>query len=204
LDVVERPCTLIVDESSGLHYPNFQEDFTEHVPSRYGIPVRLWSLSPHVIASFDQALQELKNDLRLQQQPVFVATGPVRSWIAQFYLESLPLAGLVMVDPLPLDDAEALNECIRWYESEENSQSDELRLIHDYAEHFDHWTLRLEPGAVPMLVLSTKPDWLKYARATAERHSSEQSFGPVPVRCTDQTGEGCVEEICEWIHERVL
>lgn len=132
------------------------------------------------------------------------------SWLAQFYLESLPLAGLVMIDPMPLDMQHFVNQFELQYTNHKDSP--EYRMFQDFAQHWDHWSLKLEPGAVPMLIAITKPRsvWEKAAKATAARQEGGR-FGPVPIckliqkkQNEDFYLENVVDEFADWIQERVL
>jgi hypothetical protein len=86
--------------------------------------------------------------------------------MAQFYLESLPLAGLIMIDPIPFTKERAYELYQSHYNAnKENSNNgansmilskEYYDVIQDYNEHWDHWTLKIEAGAIPMLILSTK------------------------------------------------
>jgi len=215
VDVTERPCTLILAEDSnygvldpaGKHASDcsWSQVFTQQFPAQYGIPVTQWSLSPSSGAAFDDALSEMKADLESSRiaQPILVARGPWVSWLAQFYLESLPLSALILVDPLPFGES---TEACQMYESLhkqniiEGEMPMEYRLFQDYVQHGNHWTLQLEPAAVPTMVLSTIPAWFELASATAARHSDDtgSTSTNVPVKkiCDDQDA---ISTIGQWI-----
>ena len=239
-NVTERPGTLILAEDSNLgmlvdfnsnsnnnNLPtrslSWYSLFTQQFPVRYGIPVAKWALSASSL-SFDDALNEMKTDFRSSSlsQPILVARGPWVCWLAQFYLESLPLAALVLVDPLPFGTN---TEACRMYEnlhqshvsatantaaastntaaSDDNNQTHplEYRLFQDYVQHSEHWTLRLEPAAVPTLVLSTLPSWYTYAVDTAARHSDglTQRETMVPVQRVHNDPDDVMTTIGQWI-----
>lgn len=248
--VLERPCTLILAEDAGVIHGagvrassasgSWHDTYCHTVPNDYGIPYAQWSISEQndqMLYSFDAALTEMKKDLggsNNLQQPVLVARGPWMSWMAQFYLESLPLSGLVMVDPLLFNDDDDDNSACRLYERlykrhvhsgddrpmPEHIVSREYALFQDYVNHWDHWSLKLEPGVIPMMVLVSSATglapsegssssseavlWQRHAEATAARHSSPES-GPVPVVEIDASNRGeCVRTVCSWIEEEVL
>jgi hypothetical protein len=242
-NVVERPCTLVLAQDIGVVHGvrsisdgSWHDDFTATIPRSHGISYRQWTLSERrtLESSFDGALTELKEDLGTLQNAVLVARGPWTSWMAQFYLESLPLAGLVMVDPLPFDDEDACFCFQRQYKQHYYPGNDrptpdftlsrEYALFQDYINHFDHWALRLERGIIPMLVLATSNvvweqensqkmlAWqLEYSKKTAARHSvptgssSRTSLGNVPVIQIDSSNrEECAQTICSWIEKDVL
>ena len=124
--------------------------------------------------TFDMALSTMKSDFRtmesLIQHPILIARGPVLSWMAQFYLESLPLSGLIMIDPIPFttERAYALYHQTHYHTNADSSSNTSIGtngmtlskeyhdIIQDYSEHWDHWTLKIEAGSIPMLILSTK------------------------------------------------
>lgn len=213
VDVTERPCTLILAEDGnyGVLDPagkssdrSWGQVFNQQFPVQYGIPVAQWSLSTSC-SSFDDALREMKADLESSRiaQPIVVARGPWVSWLAQFYLESLPLAALILVDPLPFGES---TEACQIYENlhRKNVSAQVMptkySLFQDYAQHGNHWTLQLEPAAVPTMVLSTIPAWLELASATAARHSDDSTTAttavPVESVCDDQDA---VSTIGKWI-----
>jgi uncharacterized membrane protein len=127
--------------------------------------------------TFDFALSKMKEDLRtyqttIQSNPTILITrGPVLSWMAQFYLESLPLAGLVMIDPIPFTTRESYQLYSQTYfpttttpssqRQQPPNQGDRIlpydyySILQDYDNHWDHWTLKIEPASIPMLILST-------------------------------------------------
>eukprot|EP00957_Ditylum_brightwellii_P022288 1681808-Ditylum_brightwellii.AAC.1 len=80
---------------------------------------------------------------------VLIAVGPVPCLVAQYYLKSLPLAGLILVDPSNKKEIHPLlhnlSEC----------KVIELMIVEDLAKTCSSWDrpLQLEPGSVPMLIL---------------------------------------------------
>jgi hypothetical protein len=212
-DVPERPCILILAEDVGIltdasTTSSWHGTFAAAIPKNYGIPYVQWSLSSELPPSLNLALGEMKADLADVQQPVLVARGPWISWMAQFYLESLPLSGLVMVDPLQFNETAACRHYEDLYR-QRKIKPPEYGLFQEYVNHWDHWSLKLEPGAIPMMVLSTQPGsemWTRHARATAARHSSAESpNGQVPVVKIDASDtDDCMRKICNWIEEEVL
>ena len=72
------------------------DTFRAHVPEKHGMCYRHFSLAQDDAVDFDAALSQMKHDLSMNgANTVFVTRGPWMSWMASFYLESLPLAGLV-------------------------------------------------------------------------------------------------------------
>jgi hypothetical protein len=143
---------------------------------------------------------------------VLVTRGPWMSWQATFYLESLPLAGLVMIDPMQLDDQNGINQFELQYEKLQLQQTVQYQLYQEYREHWDHWTLKLEPGSVPMLILYTqdRPGYKRCAENTALRHSSssDTTTTNIPVLKMPSTArshvQDCITEITTWIDTHVL
>lgn len=242
--VPERPCIVVLAEDIGVLHsnnsaasPSWHSSFRERIPTQYGMSYASWSLAdppPSHPVSFDAALTELKEDLGpvlAQQNTILVARGPWISWMAQYYLESLPLSGLVMVDPLPLDDDAACAVFEHQYKAyllqsdtinhvSEQSMSREFALYQDYMKHSGHWALKLEPGVIPMLVLSTghapkaterlvkdgttnNDGKLTFALRTAARHSVRQQHVRV-VNVDVVQSEECVQTICEWVEQEIL
>ena len=227
--MTERPCPVILAEDSLYSDQSWTPVCEERFPNVHGMPYQQFSWSStDTTIDMDAALSELSRDLSTSSissspQTVLIARGPWMSWMALFYLESLPLAGLVLVDPLPLDHVNFVNQMELAYA--QHKDSIDYRLFQEYSEHWSHWTLQLEPGAVPMLVVSTvsKSGWRKAAQATADRHSGSV-HGAVPVveliiDTTTKTRvrraeaaepesstyqERVVDTLADWIQDRVL
>jgi hypothetical protein len=105
---------------------------------------------------------------------VLIARGPIQCLVAQYFLESSPLAGLVLIDPLLLPDDGRRTELTssssssslesRWTTSLMELMSiieqlhpppkdnDEISFIHSLLQQSSR-PLQLEAGAVPMLIL---------------------------------------------------
>jgi hypothetical protein len=189
-------------------FKSWHPSFSQIFPKKYGISYTKWSItdpddfdlynnnssdnsnsSVDDKLTFDVALTKMKNDFKQIssdiQQPILITRGPSISFMTQFYLESLPLSGLIMIDPLPFSSTSTSNrntgrksiddssdtkstsafELYRNYynmhcNADENSRDIVLQreyydIIDDYINHWDHWTLKIEPGSIPMLILST-------------------------------------------------
>lgn len=203
LSVVERPCTVVLAEDP-IYSASWQSIFQQQLPSQ-GLSFRTWSLDNNV-SDMDGALSLMKTELSTMSDAILVARGPWTCWLAQFYLESLALQGLVMVDPLPLDDRNGINQFELVYRKQGLQDSMEYRLYQEFSEHWDHWTLRLEPGVIPMLVVETmkRPTFHRLALATANRHSDPSGpFGPVPVIQLDRDDD-IVDVLDDWIDSKAL
>jgi hypothetical protein len=211
--VTERPCTVVLaeDVAGSFYKESWHAAAVVSIPQDHGMTYHKWSLSPSV-TTMDEALSEMKRDLAVvQHDAVLVARGPWMSWMAQFYLESLPLKGLVMVDPIPLDSRNDANLFELQYKKLGLETSLEFRLFQEFAEHWGHWSLQLEMGSVPMLVIQSmdRPAFRKAAEATARRHGSKDSqFGPVPIlkllEGKENTPQDATNIIGEWIVDQVL
>ena len=210
----ERPISIILAEDVGLYDRSWHSSFAERLPKEYGIQSCRFRMDES-LTSFDLGLQELQQDVSSFIDAVFVARGPWMSWMAQFYLESLPFKGLVMVDPIQLDgdDAYGIEQFQRLYKENDLESSQQYRMFLEYTEHWGHWSLKLEPGSVPMMVMHTitnRPELKSCAEYTALRHTvcGGDSDDPVPVydaSLEDLDHErGCLETITSWISQRVL
>jgi len=143
----------------------------------------------------------MSEDLMQHPSIVLVARGPLVSWVAQFYLESLPLSGLVMVDPFVEPSTEIMKEIRRQYRIENTCTSD-VGLLTQIESGFETRQLKLEPGVVPMLVLmSQKNEHMRRAsKLTAERHHDPNgSFGVQ----SDDIDVNPIAQIQTWIENEV-
>jgi hypothetical protein len=119
----------------------------------------------------DDVFQELKNVMTTtssssstSQHPlhdvVLVSRGPITSLCAQYYLESYPLLGLVMVDPICLPrNGPPSNLTSARSEVEEAARIfwNDFWFKQQKQQRLETRLLLLEPnGAVPILVISTK------------------------------------------------
>lgn len=168
--VAERPCTIVLAEDP-IYERSWKSTFQTKFPNEYGTSFASFKCSAETV---DHALQEMKSDFAYLPCVVLMARGPWISWITQFYLESMPLAGLIMVDPLPLDDQHGANQFKLLYEELNLTQSREYRFFQEMSEHWGHWTLKLEPGSIPMMIVTTtgREEFRQGAQATATRHSA--------------------------------
>jgi hypothetical protein len=139
---------------------------------------------------------------------VLVSRGPISSLCAQYYLESCPLLGLVMIDPIPLDHTTEENDV-----DESTYDIDDFNSIptvmKNWIDFWDHQIqygnsrvatrpLLLESnGAVPILVMTTSSSssssssspsssssslwWNEASHQVAQRHSDIDLDVIVPV-----------------------
>ncbi|KAL7566456.1 hypothetical protein ACA910_000934 [Epithemia clementina (nom. ined.)] len=238
----ERPISCILAEDQGLYdnhtmilpsscsssSSSWESTFTRTFPKEYGMQCCSFQIDQS-LTSFDSALQELETDASNFVDAVFIARGPWMSWMAQFHLESLPFKGLVMVDPIPLDDSFGVQQFQALYKQCGLESSQQYQMFLEYAEHYDHWTLQLEPGSVPMMILRTtsmlpsnQTDLKQCAAKTAKRHtpknaasdddSGDHFNGHIPIHelstsstdSSSQHGRDAVDTIAAWICQRVL
>jgi hypothetical protein len=211
--IPERPCSIALVQDRGLYgeiSAQFWEDqCLEIIPTQLGMP----------FASLEVDAQEnsLATDIASLSNPlvVLVARGPLVSWWAQLYLESYSLAGLVLVDPLPLEEPnpDLVDQLI---ESSADAFLDGVYLNHLYEAQ--NRPLLLEPGAVPMMVVQSRKDAIfsQGANQTADRHrfvaaensrKKESSTGEVPILTLedDYAIESMLRDsIAPWIESQVL
>jgi hypothetical protein len=223
----ERPCQIVLAQDAACTDVFSWKGVCENrFPDVHGMPFQYFSWSDQLTSVFDMdsALSELRRDFSRADitnaggsQTVLIARGPWMSWISLFYLESLPLAGLILVDPLPLDHQNYVNQFELLYQNYKTSK--EYNLYQDYMQHWDHWSLNIEPGAVPMIIVSSKPRgvWKKAAQTTADRHTGNV-YGAVPVielpytarnkrkgvESEEEYAEQVVDVLADWVIDRVL
>eukprot|EP00980_Cylindrotheca_fusiformis_P028311 scaffold22591_cov125-Cylindrotheca_fusiformis.AAC.7 len=206
-DVVEKPISVILMEDRFLYNHSWQNSFQDSIPLHHGMPFS--SLAFPGQATVNELLDSLKADISRIPDPVLVARGPRSSWVAQLYLESLFLRGLVMVDPILLDKLEEVeNEAVALVRNSfsKTEKGTTVEEWHAFVEEAQSRELKLEPNSIPMLVLNSNTSLLDACRRVAERHSDSQGlFGEVPVLQVDDSLEqtkhqqGIIEEIDGWI-----
>ena len=204
-EVTESPTSLVLTEDEGFYPSSWHDAFSAHIPQQHGMPYSRFSMAADT-ANFDAALQEMKNDLASQgSSTVLVTRGPWMSWMASFYLESLPLAGLVMVDPMQLDDMNGINQFELQYEKLGLVDTLQYKLYQEFSENWDHWTLKLESGSVPMLVLYTnvRPGYKRCAENTALRHGDNVPVLKMPSTARSHADD-CIGEVANWINHNIM
>jgi hypothetical protein len=202
--IKEKPCTVVLMEDEidirTRTYSDSEIDrttteswspmFQAKIPTEYGMSFASISFpeeqsdkccgiqqqqDPLTIVECVNALKT--SDLPKMTDAVLVARGWFSSLCALYYLESYPLRGLIMVNPLSfhLDDVD----------DDVQHQSFPQFILHENWRRFENCDpLWLEPNAVPMMVVSTIPTtpWLRAAHNVADRHSDEDGpYGMVPV-----------------------
>jgi len=182
--IVEKPCTVLLMEDRAIYKESWNNSFHTAIPNNYGMSFASVSFSKEL--DFDQMLNELKADLSSFSDAVLIARGPLSSWIAQFYLESLSLKGLVMVDPISFDVPEAETITKLEEKARQTEFSKELEQWNKLLRQAQQRKLLLEPGVVPMIIMYSyeDPACKLSAMRVAKRHSGEKDsrFGDVPVK----------------------
>lgn len=193
-DVPERPYTVVLAEDSGLYKTSWKSHFESVLPQQRGTQFYYAEYEP---TSLEEWLQEMEYDLCHLPSVVFVARGPVSSCLAQYYLESLPLSGLCMVDPVmpPLGTDELQTVESRW-----NTQEDESYL--SFLKRISR-PLKLEPSPVAMFVVAATDFWPEQSRQVARRHSMSIE-GEHNIAMVDTLNiEDTFEQIHDWIIEEI-
>ena len=155
--------------------------------------------------SFFQMHSELANDLSTHADVVLVARGPLPCLVAQFYLESLPLSGLILIDPLIVprrdgtgDDERSLQssaqifmeiaskaDCFDLHNETSCKNGEEANFLDKMQRNseFDR-PLKLEAGVIPVKVLYTggaigheTKEFRRCAEQTASCHTPEDGTG---------------------------
>jgi hypothetical protein len=199
---IERPYTVVLAEDIGLFDDGPEQinaswgpRFASELPREHGIPFRMWrpsrASSTTPTPTLDDTRLELEYDLGSIPRLILVARGPILSWMASFYLESMPAAGVILVDPLSFTDEELIGS-VRARQRFMDQYLQYQNVL--YPLHARHqrlvniiradqgWddVLLLEPGAVPIAVFSTmhiRNSWKFHAHLMAARHAT-LSYAP--------------------------
>jgi len=167
---------------------------------------------------FDELLKALKvSELPTINDTVLIARGPVASLCAQYYLESCSLKGLVMIDPILIndeqddyskdndDDTVALLRSRVLFTNAGTTNTTERFHNDDDQDRFRSSRLLIEPNSVPMMVVLTVPNdeiWNRSSRFVATRHSNPAGpYGMVEI--VDLTTEKKKKENKNKILEKV-
>jgi len=218
----DETCSLMLTQSNKKNNNNHQENsvskswinaFRSKVPADYGMSFASISLNwQHDLGgnpSVFGGLQALKScRLSSISDAILVTRGPVASLCAQYYLESMALQGLVMIDPILMDDEDNGHEEIssllsRLYQQPTDDED---------KERFRSSRLLVEPTAVPMMVVMTIPDskaWSHSSQFVAARHGDPDGpYGIVPIVDLTEMDETeansattVLDRINEWIDQ---
>uniref|UniRef100_A0A7S3V5W9 Uncharacterized protein n=1 Tax=Chaetoceros debilis TaxID=122233 RepID=A0A7S3V5W9_9STRA len=215
--VMEKPYTLILmedptpveknditsDSTSSSTSRSWEHDFQSKVPNDCGMSFASLAYdSKNVHGSkltLAQQLQALKaSPLSSIHDAILVTRGPLSSLMAQYYLESLSLQGLVMIDPILIDDDENItasegndNDSVANFVTSTLMQSQEDMSMH----MFQSSRLLVEANSVPMMVMTSKNDarWNEASKFVANRHSDEDGiYGIVPI--VDLADNDCYDD----------
>mmetsp|Transcript_19266 Transcript_19266/g.44631 ORF Transcript_19266/g.44631 Transcript_19266/m.44631 type:complete len:394 (+) Transcript_19266:172-1353(+) len=174
----------IVPRKHGMSFGSICLDWQQHLG---GIP------------SITNGLQSLtSSQLPTISDAILVARGPVASLCAQYYLESFSLQGLIMIDPILVDDSEEGGD---GNSSDSEAITSLLYRIYqgqdcDDMDRFRSARLLVEPNSVPMMVILTVPNdhaWNRSSRLVATRHGDPDGpYGSIPI--VDLTNLDVTEE----------
>ena len=203
---VESPGVIALLESS-LYRNAWSRPFASAFPDRgvHFLSVDVFSdlsSSFTVSESFAQMHTELATDLSPHAEVTLVARGPLPCLVAQYYLESLPLSGLILADPLIVprrggeldtNDASSDNESLQssvqsflqttsqayCFDFETNNENGETLLLGKMQQSGEYdRPLKLEAGVVPVKVLysggdvSPEGEVRRCAEQTASYHTA--------------------------------
>jgi hypothetical protein len=189
---------VVLAEDLSLYAKSWHDEFLEELPQHRGLEYGYLGIKGITLG---ERLDHFTRELASIPSVVLVSRGPLVSWTALYYLESLPLAGLIMVDPIPYDEIDEVME------KETSSPSGHAILQSAEIDSLNETRpLKLEPGPVPMLVIQSLEDPLyeEMARRVASRHGGDDSiFGLVQVVAVDTSGDA-IDKICHWIDDSVL
>jgi hypothetical protein len=200
--VPERPCEVALAQDS-IYNSCWQEPFSQILPYERGLHYYSISMEAN---SLQNGLDVLTQDLSSLPNVVLVARGPIVSLIAQYYLESLPLAGLILVDPILIDHEHILHRL----EARLERDSSQHQFVKELLSTEEPRQLKLEPGAVPMLVFQSLQDESFKMASTDVAHrlgDPDGLFGEILVQdisSTEADSLVAIDLITEWIDETVL
>ena len=201
--VPERPCEVVLAQDP-TYETCWQQSFARVLPQERGIHYCSVVIDNK---NLQEGLDMLEQDLAALPNVVLIARGPLVSLVAQYYLESFPLAGLVLVDPVLLDHVELLQQVQATLQQCHKAQREFVKGILSGEEARP---LKLESGAVPMLIFCSLADssFHKAAKDVALRHGDPEGiFWDVPVHDISSTDEAvlvAIDMITEWLDGSVL
>lgn len=215
-NVIERPCTVVLLEDKGIYPASWRDELQDQIPANYGMSFGYISELDQ-LSTFKQRVNDLI-DLATITDAVLVARGPLASWSAQLYLESLPVQGLVMMDPILFDrrddlDVEATEELKLSMEQRGLQSSGDYRQLEAISQGLETRKLKLEASPVPILILQSMGGdvFAQTASETARRHRHDLGlFGEVQVTDISKEEEDkckideAIQIIDSWIDENVL
>ena len=214
-NVIEKPFTLALMEDRYIYKDTWKITFESFIPRDYGMS--FVSLSVPEESTSDDMVEELKSDLFPFHDAVLISRGPISSWCAQFYLESRPLKGLVMIDPILFD-----------LQQEDQTTSDAISVLQRNVKtttktpmDLGNWMkviagaqqrkLKLEPNSVPMFIFTSRADLRTCSYHVAKRHSDmDGPFGEVLMKEISQDSQDenkhthfILNELDRWIESMI-
>lgn len=171
-------------------------------------------------ATISDALEALKaSSLPHMADALLVARGPLSALCAQYYLESFPLKGLIMIDPILFEGSDSSDETALFSFVANQVYPNDT----DSLDRFLSERLLVEPNAVPMMVVRTISEerglvewsaaWRSCSQRVADRHGDHEGpYGTVSVvdmveRTTtddkddDMLATLLLEHINRWVEE---
>ena len=127
------------------------------------------------------------SDLPQISDAVMVARGPVSSLLAQYYLESVSLKGLIMIDPILF--RETLGGCEDEKELSERVSSDLYPDDPDSSDRFRSQRLLVEPNSVPMMVVRTV--------SLSEEDNHNDADNKFPLQALSSAWRSCSKHVAE-------
>lgn len=213
-NVTEKPFTLLLMEDRFIYKDTWKTAFENFIPRDYGM--LFVSLSVPEESNFDDMVEELKSDLFPIHDAVLISRGPISSWCAQFYLESRPLKGLVMVDPILFDQQEdlatidaisVLQMNVKTAAKTPMDFGDWMKVVAGAQQR----KLKLEPNSVPMFIFTSRADLKICSNHVAKRHSDmDGPFGEVLLKEISQDSQDenkhthiILNELDRWIDKTI-
>lgn len=203
--VKEKPFTLLLLEDEFIYNDSWRDSFEKYIPRDYGMA--FGSLSFADKSTFHDMVEGTKLDLFNIPDALLISRGPISSWCAQFYLESQPLKGLIMVDPIlfDLEEDPITSDAIRKLQTnvlvgakllEHNTRLTNL------VKESQQRSLKLEPSSVPMFVISSCSELRSASKNVKNRHSDQDGpFGEVAFKeITDcENHDNVMKALDTWI-----
>ncbi|KAL3928010.1 MAG: hypothetical protein SGBAC_012839 [Bacillariaceae sp.] len=199
-DVLEKPFSLVLLEDPCYLYQNsWESTFYTTVPQQYGMT--FVSVASEKSLSLSERVDSLKADVGQIPDALLVARGPQSSWVAQLYLESLFLRGLVMVDPILFDKPTAVEQ-----ENLNTLAKGTDAAWGEFTMEAKKRPLKLEPNSVPMLVMSSHETKLEASREVAARHGDQSGpYGDIEMVEIDDSSSAenqlnVIKTIDDWVN----
>lgn len=202
LSIPRRDCTVVLMEDAYLYDHSWRPTFSHVLPHDRGIHIcNLASINER---NLQEGLDALETFLPSLENVVLISRGALVSLMAQYYLSSHSFAGLCMINPIPIDSA---RKVLQKLDAQIATGSAEHEFVERILGGKEDRPLKLEPGAVPTLILKSvaDPDFSKAANEVALLHNGG-SDGEVLVHDISKTSNDmeAIDIICNWIDDRVV